>query len=104
MSLAPGALLLLVASIVYALPASQHGSVNWQPCPQQNGSVPIQCGTLTVPLDYADPPSNKTLDLELVKVSAVKQPRRGSILFNPGGPGDSGRNLVAGDSGPAFLL
>ena len=84
--------------------SSRNASVAWQPCPQQNGSAPIDCGTLTVPLDYLDPTSNKTLDLQLVKISATKQPRKGSVLFNPGGPGDIGRDLVAGDSGPAFLL
>ena len=92
--------LTLAASIIasfnlaYALPASQNGSVTWAPCAQQNASLPLQCGTLTVPLDYSDPTSNRTLDLQLVKVSAVNQPRKGSILFNPGGPGDSGRDIV----------
>ena len=86
-----------------ALAASQNGSVTWQPCPQQNASVPLQCGTLTVPLDYSDPSSNQTIDLELVKVNAVKSPRKGSILFNPGGPGDSGRTLIA-DSAELFQM
>ena len=95
--------ILCTASLINALPASQTGSVSWQPCSQQNATIPIQCGTLTVPLDYSDPLSNKTLDLQLVKVSAVKRPRKGSILFNPGGPGGSGRNIV-GQGGGAFLV
>ncbi len=65
-------------------------SINWFPC-TQNGTLPITCGTLTVPLDYVDTTSNATLELQLVKVSAVKQPKKGSILFNPGGPGSPGR-------------
>ena len=80
--------------LAHTLPAPQNGSVTWAPCPQQNASLPIQCGTLTVPLDYSDPTSNRTLDFQLLKVSAVNQPRKGSILFNPGGPGDTGRALV----------
>ena len=83
--------------------AGQNGTVNWAPCPQQNDTTPIQCGTLTVPLDYSDPTSNRTLDLQLAKVSAVKQPRKGSILFNPGGPGDSGLTALRA-YGDAFLM
>ena len=90
-------------NLAYAQQNSQFGSVNWLPCPQQNGSTPIQCGTLTVPLDYSNPTSNRTLDLQLVKVSAVNQPRKGSILFNPGGPGESGRDIV-GAMGNVFLM
>ena len=67
--------------------------IRWSPCPQ-NGTVPLTCGKLTVPLDYTDLGSNKTIDLDLVKVSAAKQPKKGSILFNPGGPGGGGRDFV----------
>ncbi|CAL8580360.1 hypothetical protein XPA_006089 [Xanthoria parietina] len=62
------------------------------------------CGTLTVPLDYVDTTSNATLELQLVKVSAVKQPKKGSILFNPGGPGSPGRDLIAGAQAPSLLV
>ena len=71
-------------------------SIKWFSC-QQNATVPYTCGTLTVPLDYSDPSSSKTLDLALAKVAATKQPKKGSILFNPGGPGSSGRNMLTGD-------
>ncbi|KAL8833591.1 MAG: hypothetical protein Q9170_004174 [Blastenia crenularia] len=70
-------------------------TIDWFPC-TQNGSLPLTCGTLTVPLDYTDPGCNSTLKLQLTKVSAVKQPKKGSILFNPGGPENGGRELVAG--------
>ncbi|KAL8794631.1 MAG: hypothetical protein Q9195_002827 [Heterodermia aff. obscurata] len=67
--------------------------INWFPC-EQNGTLPFTCGTLIVPFDYTDPASNTTLTLDLVKVNATKQPARGSILFNPGGPGEPGRDFV----------
>ena len=67
--------------------------IHWSSC-KQNGTVPFVCGTFQVPLDYTDPASNVSLTLELVKVSAVKQPKKGSILFNPGGPGEPGRDYV----------
>ena len=81
----------------------QNGTVNWAPCPVQNGTTPLQCGSLTVPLDYSNTTSTRTLDLQLIKVSAVNQPRKGSILINPGGPGQLGLNDVR-QSGDAYLM
>ncbi|KAI4247913.1 MAG: hypothetical protein L6R42_009466, partial [Xanthoria sp. 1 TBL-2021] len=77
--------------------------VNWFPC-TRNGTLPIMCGTLTVLLDYVNATSNAALELQLVKVSAVKQPKKGSILFNPGGPGSPGRDLIAGAEAPSLLV
>lgn len=78
-------------------------AINWYPC-TQNGSLPLTCGTLTIPLDYTNTTSNATLELQLVKVKALKQPSRGSILFNPGGPGEGGRDWVAGAYAHAQLV
>ena len=77
--------------------------IDWFPCPQ-NGTLPLKCGTLEVPLDYEEFTSNQSLTLQLVKIAAVKQPKKGSILFNPGGPGGSGRVFIAGDAGPGALI
>ncbi|KAL8938442.1 MAG: hypothetical protein Q9216_003892 [Gyalolechia sp. 2 TL-2023] len=57
-----------------------------------------------VPLDYTNTTSDATLELQLVKISATKQPKKGSILFNPGGPGQGGRDFVAGLYGPSLLV
>ena len=96
-------LVLYLCCIVNALSERQGDAIQWVSC-RQNGSVPVACGTLKVPLDYSDPSSKETLTLELVKLSAVKQPKKGSILFNPGGPGDSGRDLIVGSSADALLV
>ncbi len=60
--------------------------IKWEKC-DIPAILPVECGTLAVPLDYTDPDSEKTLNLSLVKVPAQKTPSKGSILFNFGGPG-----------------
>ncbi|KAH6658265.1 TAP-like protein-domain-containing protein [Truncatella angustata] len=65
---------------------STSGNINWGPC-AFNGTLPIECGSLAVPLDYTDSSAHETLSLALVKVPAINAPSRGSILFNFGGPG-----------------
>lgn len=67
-----------------------------------DGSLPVLCGNLTVPLDYTDIGSNKTLRLELVKVPATQGPSKGSILLNFGGPGLSSRQTLV-SAGPNLL-
>lgn len=81
--------------LISALPSTTN-TIDWFPC-KQNGTFPLTCGTLKVPLDYEDSDSNRSLTLQLNKVSAVKQPKKGSILINPGGPGEGGRETVAGN-------
>ncbi|RLV50073.1 alpha/beta hydrolase [Nocardioides mangrovicus] len=65
-------------------PSSSAGTpaVAWRAC----GGY--QCGTVTVPLDYADP-SGRSIKLALLKRSATGT-RTGSLLVDPGGPGASG--------------
>lgn len=64
--------------------------IRWSPC-DINGTLSVLCGNLSVPLDYTNPSSDATLDIELLKTPAVNKPSRGSILFNFGGPGADGR-------------
>jgi len=65
--------------------ASSHpAGISWSPCPSAAGYL---CGTLRVPIDYGEP-SRGSLAL-----SAIERPAshsRGVIVFNPGGPGESG--------------
>ncbi|MBS4102736.1 alpha/beta hydrolase [Tsukamurella paurometabola] len=56
----------------------------------------LECGNLTVPIDYDDPSAGET-KLAVARVPASGQ-RRGSLLMNPGGPGGSGVQQVAGKS------
>jgi pimeloyl-ACP methyl ester carboxylesterase len=65
------------------------GSVAWTDC---GGG--FQCGSVTVPLDYAHPTAG-TIDIALNRKPATDQANRiGSLLINPGGPGASGVDWV----------
>lgn len=61
----------------------------------------LLCANLTVPLDYTEPENGKTIDLQLLRVKANKEPFKGSILTNPGGPGGSGVDWIASE-GPGY--
>jgi pimeloyl-ACP methyl ester carboxylesterase len=68
--------------------------LEWQPCDDvvvtESG---FECGTVTVPLDYSNP-KGTTIDIAVIRYKAREQ-RQGAILYNPGGPGGSGFNMVA---------
>ncbi|GAB1192493.1 hypothetical protein APSETT444_001685 [Aspergillus pseudonomiae] len=86
---------LLLASLLvgsYATPVAlpnhaRSERIAWGRCQEDTVTAPAQCGNLTVPLDYTKPESDKTLQLQLLKVPAIREPKKGSILFNFGGPG-----------------
>ncbi|KAL4971049.1 uncharacterized protein BDV14DRAFT_162543 [Aspergillus stella-maris] len=60
-------------------------SIAYRPCGIETASS-AQCGNLTVPMDYTSTNSTATITLQLMKVPAVRTPKKGSILFNFGGP------------------
>lgn len=91
--------MLLLPSMLLSLAALAAAKINWHTdCKyiQAVSSSPIKCANFSVPLDYTDSKSKKTLNLTVVRADAVKQPVKGSIFFNPGGPGDSAVQFVAG--------
>jgi pimeloyl-ACP methyl ester carboxylesterase len=66
--------------------------IAWGEC--EDNPAPIECATVTVPVDY-DHPEGDTLEVAIVKVPATKPSERiGSLLVNPGGPGGSGIDLA----------
>ena len=106
------ALLLSSYGLVEAFPHGDtetptYNALDWAPCDldfpesvEELITFPVDCATLEVPLDYTNPDS-ETLDLQLVKVNATKEPFKGSVIFNPGGPGVSGVEEVA-TKGPMY--
>ncbi|KIE02022.1 Peptidase S33 tripeptidyl aminopeptidase-like protein, partial [Metarhizium majus ARSEF 297] len=84
---------LLLASAAQASPLaeSQQSRLKWSPCEIANATVPLECGTLTVPLDYTNKTANATLQLQLQRAPArQKSKSTKSILLNFGGPGADG--------------
>ena len=73
----------------------QASTLNWKPCTGQLAG--LQCASLQVPLNYADPGGRKiTIALSMVPATAPRAQQQGVMLVNPGGPGEPGRSL-AGD-------
>jgi pimeloyl-ACP methyl ester carboxylesterase len=97
--------LLAVAALGVTLapvPAASNASpstVSWAACPadvnKATAPTSLQCGTVRVPLDYADP-SGAQIDLFISRLASTDPTkRRGILLLNPGGPGGSGLDLGA---------
>ncbi|MEU8617697.1 alpha/beta hydrolase [Streptomyces sp. NPDC048623] len=66
--------------------------IDWQDCPADWGfDKPIQCGWVTVPVDYAKPNGKQIkLAVDRARSTGTPQERQGSLVYNPGGPGASG--------------
>ncbi|MER5211118.1 alpha/beta hydrolase [Streptomyces sp. NPDC002838] len=62
-----------------------------------------QCATLKVPLDWSKP-DGETIGLALIRSKARGENRVGSLLFNFGGPGESGVSVMPGFAATASLL
>lgn len=66
--------------------------VDWKDCPADWGlKAPLQCGWVTVPVDYTAP-EGATIDLAVSRARSTGRAdeRQGSLVYNPGGPGGSG--------------
>jgi pimeloyl-ACP methyl ester carboxylesterase len=71
------------------VPGVPEPTIAWEGCGEG-----LECGTLTVPLDYADP-AKGTVDLFVQRRPARdERDRIGTLLVNPGGPGVAGTVLV----------
>lgn len=79
-------------SMTPALPAATPPPpIHWAPCPA-NGTE--RCSTVPVPIDYAHP-AGRLLSLAVAEIPAAGPGSPlGSILYNPGGPGESGVALL----------
>ena len=64
--------------------------LSWGPCPGvPEPALGLECTTVTVPLDYAEP-YGETIDIEVSRLPSTQPDRRrGVLLLNIGGQGDS---------------
>ncbi len=66
------------------------GTLTWRSCPADDS---LDCATLSVPMNYSDDRAGM-IDIALNRLPARQQPSAGSLLFNPGGPGASGIEVL----------
>ncbi len=79
--------------------------VDWKDCDAGwNLPKPIQCGYVTVPLDYAKP-FGKQIKLAVDRIGNTggKSERQGALIYNPGGPGGSGLRFPARVTGKSAV-
>lgn len=81
----------VLGSLLAATPAAESAepaeSVGWQPCADAPG---VDCGTVTVPLDWAHPDRGTTTVALARRKATDPRARIGSVLMDPGGPGGAG--------------
>jgi pimeloyl-ACP methyl ester carboxylesterase len=66
-------------------------AIVWSPC--GTGSA-IQCGTVSVPVDYRHP-HRASIAVAVTRATALDPSGpRGTLVFNPGGPGESGNQIL----------
>ncbi|MGW2205975.1 alpha/beta hydrolase [Streptomyces sp. NPDC001774] len=77
-------------TVVAARRAAAEG-IRFGGCPAAEKLPPsVRCGTVRVPLDYADPDGVRIpLTVSRLRASGPAADRQGALVFNPGGPGAS---------------
>ncbi|KAL1688662.1 Alpha/Beta hydrolase protein [Schizophyllum commune] len=86
--------------VILASAAQLNSTIEWSSCADLNPaygnfSDSLRCGYYDVPLDWADE-SVGTARLAVVRYPAADREKKGTIFFNPGGPGQSGIDFVIG--------
>jgi len=67
-------------------------AIVWSPCP---GGSSLQCGSVPVPVDYQHPDAG-TIQMTVSRSPATDPTGTpGTLVFNPGGPGESGNQLLS---------
>lgn len=64
--------------------------IDWHPCDRDTTA---QCGTLSVPADWSRPHGPR-IELPVARRTTDSPDRVGSLVFAPGGPGDSGVDRI----------
>lgn len=73
--------------------------LDWKFCGQGIADSTLECATIEVPRDWNNAATSDKLALQLIRQPA-KNPNAKSIIINPGGPGESGIEIIiSGNSG-----
>lgn len=76
--------------------------LEWGECPPERAAPEeYECATLSAPMDWNDPAAHEPIELALIRLPASGE-SQGSMFTNPGGPGASGVDFVAG-AGTTFF-
>ncbi|MEU4425459.1 alpha/beta hydrolase [Actinoplanes sp. NPDC024001] len=87
------ALLTSLALVVTPGVAQADTTLDWGPCAKPDPAV--QCADLRLPVDWSEP-DGETFELAVARRPARNPAQRvGTLVFGPGGPGDSGVSRVA---------
>ncbi|WP_306318291.1 MULTISPECIES: alpha/beta hydrolase [unclassified Streptomyces] len=93
------------AGAALAAARAESAGIHWADCPEaEELPKPVQCGTVSVPLDYANP-LGKQIELTVSRAKATGKDdaeRQGSLVFNPGGPGGNGMHFPMAGTSPEW--
>ncbi len=79
-----------------AATSSPEPTLTWGDCPEAVAAPGLECGTIDVPLDYAEP-DGRTIEVAVSRLASTDpRERRGVLLTNTGGPGGEGLAYPAG--------
>ncbi|CAE7071985.1 unnamed protein product, partial [Rhizoctonia solani] len=81
--------------------ARNNNNLQWEDCSIE-GFPGRECTRFEVPLDWHNEAAGKA-SLAVIRYPATKQPKRGTLFMNPGGPGGSGLTTVQGPDGDIIL-
>ncbi|MBN0047500.1 alpha/beta fold hydrolase [Streptomyces actuosus] len=77
---------------VIAATRAAGAGIDWQACPAEwSLPAPVQCGWVSVPLDYTRPFGKQIrLAVDRIGSTGTEEEHQGALVYNPGGPGGSG--------------
>ncbi|KAG9119227.1 hypothetical protein FRC07_005831, partial [Ceratobasidium sp. 392] len=95
-TLGAGFATLVSSSDPFSLPSGFHylsrraEGIDFKPCGKNNSR---ECGRFEVPLDYQNATAGKA-SLAVARLRATNPPKLGTLFVNPGGPGESGVDMI----------
>ncbi|KAH8102176.1 Alpha/Beta hydrolase protein [Cristinia sonorae] len=70
------------------------GKISWKSCHPHPPLNNVDCGDIVVPKDYFNPRAG-TATIAFARLKSKASLSKGTVFFNPGGPGGSGKSWIA---------